>query len=281
VAICARNDDELQRAQSDLRRISKNVRVLRIACDLTQQEEAENLVRRVHQEFGHIDVLVNNAGTIQVAPLEEMDISDFEEAMKTNFWAAIYVTLAALPNMRRRGIGRIVNISSIGGLLSVPHLLPYCCSKFALTGFSEGLHTEVARDGIVVTTVCPGLMRTGSARNAYFKGKHRAEYTWFRISDALPFTSMNAERAARQIVKACQQGRARVVLTIQAELAVLLHCLFPATTAQLFAFVNRLLPSPGGIGKDRRTGAESASKLSQSFLTTLEQRAARLNNQLA
>src|SRR5262245_27037519 len=176
VAICARSDDELQRAQSELGRINTNVRVLRIACDLTQQEEAENLVRSVHQEFGHIDVLINNAGTIQVAPLEEMEISDFEEAMKTNLWAAIYVTLAALPDMRQRGIGRIVNISSIGGLLSVPHLLPYCCSKFALTGFSEGLHTEVARDGIVVTTVCPGLMRTGSARNAHFKGKHRAEY---------------------------------------------------------------------------------------------------------
>ena len=94
----------------------------------------------------------------------------------------------------------------------MPHLLPYSASKFALVGFSEGLRAELQKDGVVVTTVCPGLMRTGSPVNATFKGQHRAEYAWFTISDSLPATSMAAERAARQIIRACKRGDAEVVL---------------------------------------------------------------------
>lgn len=280
VAICARDSAELERAQSSLFAIRQNVRVLAITCDLTQREEAERMVRTVQDRFGGIDILINNAGIIQVGPMEEMEIKDYEEAMKTNFWAALYVTLAALPVMRRKRKGRIVNISSIGGKLSVPHLLPYSCSKFALTGFSEGLRAELARYGIVVTTVCPGLMRTGSPRNAHFKGQHRAEYAWFSISDALPLASINAERAARQVLDACRHGKAQAILTVQAQVAVLLHSLFPEATAALLGLVNRVLPSPGGIGKRQLSGEESTSRLSPSFLTALNERAARLTNQL-
>ena len=75
----------------------------------------------------------------------------------------------------------------------MPHLLPYSASKFALVGFSEGLRAELAKDGIRVTTVCPGLMRTGSPPNAAFKGRHREEYAWFALSDALPILSISAE----------------------------------------------------------------------------------------
>src|SRR5438270_7691587 len=104
--------------------------------------------------------------------------------------------------MRRRREGRIVNISSIGGKLSMPHLVPYGASKFALTGLSEGMRVELRKDGVFVTTVCPGLMRTGSPVNADFKGKHREEYSWFSISDSLPLLTMSAERAAGQIIGA-------------------------------------------------------------------------------
>src|SRR5205085_11782954 len=136
-----------------------------------------------------------------------------EEVMKVHFWAPLHTTLAALPEMRQRRDGRIVNISSIGGKVSVPHLLPYSASKFALTGWSEGLRSELLKDGIYVTTVCPGLMRTGSPRNALFKGKNEAEYAWFSISDALPIVSMSAKRAAQQIVDAAARGAAEVVLS--------------------------------------------------------------------
>src|SRR5439155_20746967 len=133
-----------------------------------------------------------------------------------NFWSALYTIEAAVPDMIRRGGGRIVNITSIGGKISVPHLLPYCASKFALVGLSEGLHAELKRLGITVTTVVPGLMRTGSPRNADFKGQHRAEFTWFNISDTLPVISMSAEAAARQIICACKRGDAEVILSLPA-----------------------------------------------------------------
>src|SRR5918912_3423887 len=129
-----------------------------------------------------------------------MTLEDFEQAMAVHFWGPLYATLAVLPQMRARRDGRIVNISSIGGKVSVPHLVPYSASKFALAGLSDGLRAELSKENVIVTTVCPGLMRTGSPRNATFKGKHRDEYAWFSISDALPLTSMSAERAARQII---------------------------------------------------------------------------------
>jgi len=206
--------------------------------------------------------------------------ADFENALRTNFWGAYNVNEAALPELERAG-GRIVNIASIGGLLSVPHLLPYSASKFALTGYSLGLGMELGRRGVRVITICPGLMRTGSPRNATFKGQHRAEYAWFSIGDSLPLTSMSAERAARQVLTACKRGEAEVVLSLQAKLAAGIQSIFPGMTADVMGVVNRLLPAPGGIGTERVRGAESESSLAPSLLTSLGDKAARENNEIA
>lgn len=279
LAICARDAEELARARDDLQR--RGAEVLALPCDVSNQPEVEELVRQVSDHYGRIDVLINNAGVIEVGPMEEMTTQDYDHAMKTHFWGPLYSVHAVLPQMKERGEGRIVNISSIGGKISVPHLLPYCASKFALVGLSEGLRAELAEDGIVVTTVCPGLMRTGSPRNAVFKGQHKAEYAWFAISDSLPVTSMKAERAARQIISACKRGDAEVVLSIQAKLAVLFHGVFPGLTSDLMGVVNRLLPGPGGIGKARALGEESQSALAPSWLTALTEQAARNNNEVA
>ncbi len=278
LAICARDSEELDRARADLK--ARGANVLAVPCDVTERAQVDELVQTVEQHLGKVDVLVNNAGLIQVGPVEVMTVEDYEEAMKVHFWGPLYTMLAVLPEMRARRGGRIVNISSIGGKISVPHLVPYSASKFALVGLSEGLRAELQKDGVVVTTVCPGLMRTGSPRNATFKGQHRAEYAWFSISDALPVTSMNAERAASQIISACQRGDAEVVLSIQAQLAVKFHGLFPGLTADMLGLVNRLLPGPGGIGKRRAKGKESESALSPSVLTALNETAARNNNEM-
>ncbi|HEY9844976.1 MAG TPA: SDR family NAD(P)-dependent oxidoreductase, partial [Candidatus Caenarcaniphilales bacterium] len=159
--------------------------------------------------------------------------------------------------------------------------LPYSASKFALTGFSEGLYAELAKDRIFVTTVCPGLIRTGSPYNATFKGQHRAEYAWFSLSDSLPITSMSAERAARQIIAACKQGKAEVVLSLQAQIVTKFHGLFPGLTANLLSLVNRFLPNPDGIGTQPALGKDSTSSLSPSWLTALSDRAAQRNNEIA
>jgi short-subunit dehydrogenase len=279
VAIAARDKEDLNRAAEQLR--ATGAEVLPVEADLTMREEAENAIEKVRAAFGPVDVLVNNAGTIAVGPMETMTIDDYRVSINTHFWGPYFTTAAVLPDMRRRGEGRIVNISSIGGKVSVPHLLPYSVGKFALTGFSEGLRSEALKDNIYVTTVCPGLMRTGSPRNAFFKGQNEAEYAWFSISDSLPIVSMSAERAARAVVNACQRGAAEVVLSLPAKIAVLTHGVMPGLTSSALTLMNRLLPAPGGIGTEARAGKQSFSRVSPSWITGLNERAARRNNQVA
>ncbi len=279
LAICARDRAELERAREEL--VQHGADVLAVACDVTVKAEVDAMIEAVRDRFGSIDVLINNAGAIAVAPMEAMTLEDYESAMKIHFWAPLYTTLAVLPDMRAKHDRRIVNISSIGGKVSAPHLLPYSASKFALTGFSEGLRAELAKDGIPVTTICPGLLRTGSPYNATFKSQHRAEYAWFTISDSLPVLSISAERAARRIIRACKRGEAEVVLSMPAGFGAKFHGLFPGLTANLLGWVNQFLPAPGGIGSDRAKGKDSTSDLAPSWLTALSDRAARKNNQIA
>lgn len=279
LAICARDPDELQRAAEDLR--IRGAVVLARTCDVTHAEFARGLVEEIAQELGTVDVLINNAGIISVGPLENQTDDDFERALATHFWGPWNMISAVLPEMRERGGGRIVNVASIGGKISVPHLLPYSASKFALVGLSLGLRAELAKDGIVVTTINPGMMRTGSPRQAEFKGQHRAEYTWFSISDSLPLISMSAERAARQIINACRFGKGEVTLSLPAKAAACLGALAPDTLSALLSLTNRLLPSPGGIGQQTAKGLESTSRWSPSWITALTEAAARRNNEIA
>ena len=278
IAICAREQAELERAASDLQ--SRGYSVLTLVCDVTDSAQVNKMVAEVVDRWGEIDVLVNNAGIIAVGPMEAMTLQDYQDSINTHFWAALYTTLAVLPQMQRRRHGRIVNISSIGGKISVPHLLPYCAGKFALAGFSEGVRSEALKDNIYVTTVYPGLMRTGSPRNAMFKAKHRAEYAWFSIMGSSPFTSVSAERAARQIVSACQRGSARLVVGLPAKIAAKLHELVPAASLAALGLTNRFLPGQGGIGVNQAPGRESSSAVSRSWLTSLDQRAAQRNNEV-
>jgi len=279
VALLARDTEELARAQRDL--AARGVTALAIPCDVTDAEAIPAAVREVATRLGPVDVLVNNAGVIVVGPLDTVTLADFDESLRVHFWGPLRMTMAVLPEMRRRRAGRIVNVSSIGGKLAVPHLLPYCAGKFALAGLSQGLGAELASDGVVVTTVFPGLMRIGSSRKAMFKGRYRAEHAWFSIAASLPGLSMDAERAARQIVEACRDGVAEVVLSVPARLAVLLQAGWPNVTAELLALANRVLPGPGGIGQRRALGESSGSAFSPSPLTALGDRAARRTNEVS
>jgi short-subunit dehydrogenase len=276
--LCARDAAELQQAEADLN--ARGHGVLTVTCDVTDRDQVRAMMDQISNKGNVVDVVINNAGTIQAGPVETMTIADYEEAMKTHFYGPLYVNEAVLPSMRRRGQGRIVNVSSIGGRISVPHLLPYSASKFALVGYSLGLRSELAKDGIVVTTICPGLMRTGSPRNAFFKGQHSAEYAWFKISDSLPLISVNAEQAAEKIIDACIYGDALVVLGAPAKVADKLYTLFPGAGSDTLAMVNRLLPGPGGIGSGRARGYESESAVSRCPITTLTDRAAVSNNEM-
>jgi len=278
VAICARDEAELEAARVHLE--SAGAAVVALPCDVTAREQVDAMLAQVRDRLGPVDVLINNAGTIQVGPMEEMTPADYEDSLRVHFWGPLFTTLGVLPEMRRRRAGRIVNIASIGGKISVPHLLPYSAGKFALVGFSEGLRGALARDRVFVTTVCPGLMRTGSPRNAWFKGQHREEFAWFSIGDSMPVVSMAATRAARRILEACRNGDAELIMPLSTAVAVKLHGLFPGVGADVMGLVERLLPGPGGIGRDMRRGAESESGWSPSVLTRLGDEAAARNNQL-
>ncbi|HYO16512.1 MAG TPA: SDR family NAD(P)-dependent oxidoreductase [Thermoanaerobaculia bacterium] len=280
LAILARDGDELDLARRELAALGGH-RVLALPCDVRDRQECEWAVEATVERFGRLDVLINNAGVIQVGPLEHMTAEDFEDSMRIHFWGPLWLTMAALPHLRRQGEGRIVNIASFGGKVAVPHLIPYVASKHALVGLSNGLRTELAKDGIWVTTVCPGLMRTGSHVNAQFKGRREEEFTVFAVTDANPLASMSARRAARRIVEACRYGEPHLTLTVQARLAVALANLAPGLTARALELANRMLPAPAGQdGQEARPGWQNATRWAPSVLTRLADRAAVENNEL-
>jgi len=278
LALVARDEEELARARDELRAGAAEVESF--VCDVRFQDQVQRTVREVVDRFGRVDVLVNNAGIIQVGPEETMRVSDYQEAMDTHFFGPLYLVQAVLPGMRQRREGRIVNISSVGGKVPTPHLLPYVASKFALVGWSEGLHAELRQDGIIVTTVCPGLMRTGSPRHVVVKGDHRAEYAWFKVLDSLPYFSMSAGTAARAIVRGCELGKPELILTGRARTGARLQGLAPGLLSELLAVGARLLPrARSPRDQEAWSGAESQSPLTRSFVTRLTQRAETENNE--
>lgn len=259
VVIAARDEAELIRGQRDLQ--AEGITASILVADVANATQAHGMITEVIRRYGRLDVLINNAGVITVGPIDHMTVTDFEEAIGTHFWGPVCTMLAALPHMRDQGGGRIVNISSIGGKVGVPHLAPYCASKFALTGVSTSLGAELARYNIRVTTVSPGLMRTGSPFNAWFKGRHRSEFAWFAIADSLSLLSIDGRRAASQIVRAMRHGTAELVISWPARLAVAAEGLAPNVVAGAMTLVNRILPRPTGmLGNESHTGWQSQSR---------------------
>jgi short-subunit dehydrogenase len=255
LVICARDAAELERAASELR--AAGAQVTTVACDLADQASAQLLVDTALERYGRIDIVISNAGIIQVGPVETAQAAHYQTALDTMALAPARLALTALPVMRRQRHGRIVTITSIGGKVSVPHLLPYCTAKFAAVGFSEGLRAELGRGPVTVTTVVPGLMRTGSHLRARFTGQADKEFTWFALGASLPLVSMDAERAARQIITAVRQRRAEIILTPAGQVAARAAGVAPGLTGGILHLAQRLaLPAPPGRARTPATGAE-------------------------
>jgi short-subunit dehydrogenase len=278
VAICARDGEELERAQIELRQ--RGSEVLALTCDMTEQAQIEPMIRQVKEQWGAIDVLINNAGTDIISAVENLSMQDYDYLMKLHFWAPLYTTYAVLPDMQERKSGRIVNISSVGGKLPSPHMVAYCASKFALVGLSGGMRTELAKDGISVTTVCPGMIHTGVIDHAIVKGQHQKEFAWFSIGDSLPFFSASAEKVARVTIAGFRRGAGEVIVPLSTWVSVKFYELFPDLNTNLFAFGNRFLPKPDGYRKEGAFGKDSYSAWAPSWLTYLSDRAARQNNEI-
>lgn len=274
LAICARNKEELQRAKSHLQE-TYAAEVLAISCDITNKQQVQEAIDQTAEHYGSLDVLINNAGDILVGPLENNSLDDFEKMMQLYFYGPLYAMYAAIPYMKRQGGGRIVNISSIGGRISVPHLLPYSTGKFALAGLSEGMGAELRKENIYVSTIYPGLMRTGSPRNGEVKGKYEEEYKIFKITSSLPGITTSAENAAAQILRACQRGAATLTITIPAKLALAVHGIAPSLVVNANSLINSLLP--GGGNRQSIRGFETEYEKKGSWLTQLTDEAAHKN----
>jgi NAD(P)-dependent dehydrogenase (short-subunit alcohol dehydrogenase family) len=267
VALCARDPNEVERVRAELAQAGHSV--LARVHDASDATDMVRFVAEIEHEFGALDVLFTCAATIQVGPFEAMTTVDFEDALKQIFWTTYHATMAVLPIMRRQGRGRIGHITSFGGKISVPHLLPYSTAKFAATGFSEGLRYALAKDGIRVTTITPGVLRTGAHVNAPFKGNKEAEYSWFSAGATLPFTSLGSERAARRIVRAVERGEAECTLGLATRLAVMGRALFPGLSSRLLAMQDSLLPRTNGATGSER-GADVAARSDKPWIRAID-----------
>jgi NAD(P)-dependent dehydrogenase (short-subunit alcohol dehydrogenase family) len=279
LAILARDQEELVRAKTDLDKYASSVTTW--VCDVKNESAVQSTVEQIAAVLGGIDVLINNAGEIVVGPLDAMNREDFKDALDIHFWAPFNVTFASLAHLSKSRSARIVNIASFGGKVAVPHLAPYCVSKFALVGLSDALRAELCSKNISITTVMPGLMRTGSHKNAFFKGQHRREFAWFSLGAGNPLVSMDADRAAGLILDAARRGQPELTITLAARLAVVTQTLFPNVTADLMKLTARLLPRMSMQPEDKTyTGWESQSTLSPSLFTRIADRATEFYNGL-
>ncbi len=262
LVLAARGEDELRDALGTLHQqgaIPNGEAAHIVVADVSKQADCDHLIASAIERFGRIDVLINCAAIMQVAPFEDMTTEAFEQAMQVNFFGALYATQAAVPHMLAQGGGSIVNIASVGGKIAVPHMLPYVASKFALVGFGEGLHAELRHKSIRVTTVCPGLMRTGAEGGVKFAGDAAKEYRWFNFGANAPLVSISARAAARKIYAATIAGKAEITITPQAWLGARAVGLAPNISQCFAAAVNEYgLPAPNG-NKETVTGKELAT----------------------
>lgn len=248
----------MERAKDLLTRFG-DARVLTLACDVTDPLQVEDAMSSICEQYGRIDMWINNAGAITVGPFASLLPEDFEAQLRLHLQAVVDTTMLLVPLFRAQKRGHLINISSIGGTLPVPHMSAYCASKFALGGFSESVALELAENGVQVTTVYPGLMQTGSPIQAVFKGETDAEFSWFALSDTLPGLSMSAFRAARQILDGAGEGRSRLVIGWPARFGVFGHAQFPEIYAGLMRTFARHLP--GRPSQTRQTGAQARARL--------------------
>ena len=255
VAVCARDADQVRRAADELARRSDPRRVVGGVCDVTDRGSVRRFLADVTAKLGPVDVLVNNAGIISFGPQASLTPQDYEDSLATHFWGPYFFTEEVLPNMKRRGEGRILNVASIGGRVPLVHGNAYTVGKHALVGYSEGLRAEAVKHGVYITTACPGLMRTGSPRHALVRGKHEIEYAGFKILDSLPGLSCSAERAAAEVLEALRQGRPEVIPPLPFAAVAAFHGVFRNFSLDLLGLLGRAMPdAPGPIG-DQTTPA--------------------------
>ncbi|PKW25505.1 SDR family NAD(P)-dependent oxidoreductase [Phycicoccus duodecadis] len=283
VHVLARDADTLRRAAFG----SGPGRALTHVADVSDADAVSRVVDLVLADEGRLDAAFHVAGTIQVGALDGVTLGHLHEAVDTMLWGPVHLSLAVLPAMRAQGHGRIGVVSSVGGLVAVPRLLPYSVAKFAAVGLAEGLAAELSGTGVTVTAVTPWLMRTGGHRAARFSGAEQADHAWFSLAASLPVLTVPVERAARRIIDGVLAGRVTVTASPVVGVVRRVHGLAPATTVRALGLGARLLPgtSPRRDWWRRDAPATDGAALERTApravtaLATLGRRAARRQNE--
>jgi len=260
LVLAARSVGELTEAAAELRAAGAED-VLVAPTDVTKPEEVERLIAQTIAKYGQIDVLINNAGTVLVGPLDAMAAGDFDRVLAVNFWGGVHATLAALPHMRAAGFGRIANVVSVGGRAVVPHMAPYTASKYAFTGFTKAIRPELARHNILVTGVYPGPIRTGAHAHAWFKGDTAAEYAWFAAAETIPGLSTSADACAQAVLEGVCNGDPEVNVGPSTHLSIVMEGLFPDWAAELNTLVDQGMPAPKNLDAPAVQGQSLAGKV--------------------
>ncbi|OUL22172.1 SDR family oxidoreductase [Nostoc sp. 106C] len=170
IVLTSRQPDNLEAAAQEIQSLGYSA-PLTVACDVTNPSQVGTLVEKALDCYGYIDVLVNNAGIFASGPVEQFSLSDWHQVIDTNLWGYIHTIDALLPHFLQRGSGTIVNVSSIGGKVPTAYLVPYCTSKFGVTGLTEALQAELKPKNIHVCGIYPNLIKSSFLEKAIFRGK--------------------------------------------------------------------------------------------------------------
>jgi short-subunit dehydrogenase len=216
VLAVARSADLLEQLREPLRNAKGTLHVL--SGDVTSPDDRRRMADAARDQLGGLDILINNAGIGATGHFAECGPDRLRKIMEVNFFGTTETTRVLLPLLRRGNRPAIVNISSIAGKRAIPARSEYSASKFAVQGFSEALRAELAKDGIDVLVICPGLTQTNFSKNM-LEQKARMAMDHMR--------GMTSEQVAVATLRAIERGRSELCLTFQGKLMVLVSRLFP------------------------------------------------------
>lgn len=237
LVLTARRADKLAALEAEIQAMGR--RALALIADVTRDGELERAVAAAVATFGRLDAAVANAGFGVVGAVDRLSIDDYRRQLETNVFGALRTLYAALPELKKTR-GQVVFIGSVSGHVPTPDTSAYCMSKFALRGFAESIHDELAAHGVAVTLASPGFVQSeGRLRDNAGNLKDGAQ-------DPVPaWLQMPAPTAARHIVRAAAARRREVVVTAHGKLAVLAYRHFPWFVKLAIGLGARYGPKPG------------------------------------
>ena len=215
LVLVARRKEKLEQVEQKLSKYS--IKTLIQVCDVSDKQQVKQMSEKVIETFSKIDILVNNAGFVIYGKVEELSIEDIESQMKTNYFGTINCTKHFLPYFLKQNSGHMINVASVGGSFGVPGIASYCATKFAMLGFSEGLHHELHGTNVGVTVVSPIMVRTSLFDHPSFKNftKHATGI------------SLSADTVANAIIKASDSSKLEIVVPSYVRIGIWFKQTFP------------------------------------------------------